>query len=315
MDIKTFELLVSTKSDEHFFQIFNSISRMYESVPKTYHDKIIDIKLLENNDLQIPPNLYKYMNFDGGLSSLECCNVQFSHPFSFRKDETNPLIDKSEFWFDRFYYDTQTLSELNKLLNLKFKRSKLMSPKNLLSLLQIQFVKNTAERNKILCLSSKKNNEHLWQDKLDGICIEYKSNLFMDKNNFKELVNNKNTILYNPVVYVDNIVKYPVRMHESYWLSNLLFIKNKNRFEQEEEFRVIITEDFITDYNRSKRDIFFKNVVERLEDIIKYDYKDQFKRFSFDKEFINKVYYKSSVKDEFKLIDSLDKLEIPYEKI
>ena len=313
MDINTFSLLANTKSNEHFFLLLNSIAHQYENIEKYYHDEIINFEFKQRND-KTPEYLYKYIDFEGGLASLEHCSVQFTHPFSFRKDETNPLIDKTEFWFDRFYYDKQTLIQLQDALNQKFKNRKLSTPQELLGLLQIQFIQNTAERNKILCLSTNKNNKYLWSKKNDGICIEYKSKLFIDKNNFKELVEKKCTLISQKLVYVNDLVKYPVRLDEYSWIANLIFVKHKQPYEQEEEFRVVFTEDIVTDYKRKEKLFFFKNVVSKLSDN-EYDYNQFRKRFSFDKSFINKVYYKSSVKDEEKLIRLLDRLKIKYEKI
>ena len=313
MDIKTFKLLADTKSNDHFFLLFDSIALKYENIEKYYHNEILNLDFKQGHN-KMPEYLYKYIDFDGGLGSLENCNLQFAHPFSFRKDETNPLIDKSEFWFDRFYYDKKTLIQLQDGLNQKFKNRKPSPPQDLLSLLQIQFVQNTAERNKILCLSINKHNNYLWDKKPDGICIEYKSNLFKDKNNFKELVHKTCTLHYQKVIYVNDLVKYPVRLDEYSWIANLIFVKHKIPFEKEEEFRVVFTEDIVTDYKRKEKIIFFKKVVSKLLDE-NHNYNQYRRRFSFDTSFINKVYYKSSVKDEDALKRLLEKKEIKYEKI
>src|SRR5690606_19527400 len=149
-----------------------------------------------------------YIDFEGGINSIINSTLQFSHPLSFR-DESHPLGDKSEFWYDRLYIDLYTLQEyIYELENIYNKKINLIEAFNLLI---YQSVMNTLERNKVLCLSVKNNNIHLKKMYPTGICIEYDTNLFKNKSH---LINNysKETIIYNKVHYVDEIIPYPVRL-------------------------------------------------------------------------------------------------------
>lgn len=312
MEYKTFKHLISIEDENNFFselKLLNNDTNNYES----YVNKFISLNY-GNEESQLPNTLFKYIDFEGGIQSLENSNVQFSHPLSFRTTPLAGLKDLTEFSADRFYYDKETLLEFKSEFDLTYPEFKLEFPAEYFHVLVYQYYMNTVERNKILCLSSSNNNSHLWDTFYNGICIEYHSDLFSNKHNFLVEKNQKTfTIIVNKVIYVDKIAKLPCRISEYDWISNLIFVKSKELYENEDEYRILYTEDFMDNYNRENRGSKVNTLKKRIENT-DYDNLTN-KRLSFNKKFIKNVYYKSTIKDEDQLISNLDRLGINYTKI
>lgn len=108
------------------------------------------------------------------------------------------------------------------------------------------------------------------------------------------------------------IVPYPVRWDNGEWLSNLLFIKDKT-FRQEDEFRIILTEDRSLDSMIKEWPNRTRIAAHRILDINPWE-TDPI-RPGIDIRFIKKVSYTEAVKNEQDLIDSLLLTGIPFEKI
>lgn len=307
-------LLSQIKNIDHFYMILDSISRQYESQLKSYDHLIKSKSYIESNN-NIPKSLFKYIDIDGGIASIENSNIQFSHPLSFRHHNSS-MGDFSEFWYEkRFHIDKKAIMDFIKELELLF--NKKINSFEAFNLFLYQFVMNTVERNKVLCLSKESDNIHLYTEtnKTKGsICIEYKSDLFKNKNNLTSSKKHFN-IIYNEVSYVDQIIEYPIRFEPDKaqdWLSNFLFIK-ESKYKAENEFRIIYTIDYMDDYRQSNRDEKFKYAYNRL--IGKDMGNISPLRINIDRKFINHVYYTSNVIDEKPLLSVLEKHNIPYTKL
>lgn len=311
MDIELFKLLISTEHEDHFYMILDSIARKYQGEEKSYQKLIDNLNFMEGHD-SIPKSLFKYIDFDGGFSSIQHLNIQFSHPLAFRELENPTLVDRSEFWMDRFYYDRTSIERYRTELSKKFNKKIKLSAQDLLCLLLYMHVLNTVERNKILCLSDSGYNDHLWSANQTGLCIEYDTELFKSRLNLRNDSTDKFTILYNQVQYVENILRYPIRMDSHDWIGNLVFIKDK-KYKEENEFRVLYTENYTFDHKPESKCANYNKALKRIQDSDKGNL--DFKRLQIDKKYIKNVSYTDYVKDESNLLKLLDEYGIPYSKI
>lgn len=311
MNIELLKLLISTQGEDHFYLILDSIARQYQCEVKNYQDLIDNLSFTQGHDV-IPESLFKYIDFDGGFSSIEHLNIQFSHPLSFRELKNPLLVDKSEFWMDRFYYDRNSIEMYRNELSKKFKKKISSSVQELLCVLLYMYVLNTVERNKILCLSASGDNHHFWSTNQTGLCIEYDTELFKNKSNLNNDSTDKFTLIYNQVQYVDNILRYPIRMDCHDWIGNLVFIKNK-KYKEENEFRVLYTEDFTFDNKSDSKFVYYEKALNRIQDYDKGNL--DFKRLRINKKYIKNVLYTNFVKNEGALLKLLDGYDIPYSKV
>lgn len=173
---------------------------------------------------------------------------------------------------------------------------------------------NTVERNKVLCLTKSVNNDYMWSLFNTGVCIEYDSKIFNDLSLIKyKPVGDKYTVFYNEIIYVDQVLEVPIRWKDSAWISNLLFVKEKEKYFKEDEFRIILTEERSLDRIISNRELRNKIAYERMFDINMFQ-ADPIRPI-IEKDHINKVYYTGNVENEKFLLETLIKLEIPFEKI
>nr|WP_315398311.1 hypothetical protein [uncultured Sphingobacterium sp.] len=157
------------------------------------------------------------------------------------------------------------------------------------------------------------NNQELWKDYSKGICIEYNTELFKH-NHLKFAKNKKYELIGNPVLYVEELIIYPIRANDDSWLSNLLFVKNQVPFIREDEYRIICTD---INYNPTK-DVPTrkKRITEVKELLLNGNVRETLPiRPIFNRGYINKVYYKNTVKNETELLEELRKYEIPWEKM
>ena len=179
--------------------------------------------------------------------------------------------------------------------------------------LLLSHILNLTKRNKVLCLAKTFNNQELWKDYSKGICIEYNTELFKH-NHLKFAKNKKYELIGNPVLYVEELIIYPIRANDDSWLSNLLFVKNQVPFIREDEYRIICTD---INYNPTKDVPTRKNrITEVKELLLNGNVRETLPiRPIFNRGYINKVYYKNTVKNETELLEELRKYEIPWEKM
>jgi len=293
------------------FNFLLKSSRSLKEDTKTYIQSNFTNNLGSN---MIPKSLFKFLSFEGGILSIRNTNLQFSHPLSFR-NLSNGLNDMSEFWYERFYIDNQSLEEIYELLSVKDNLSKKeLTPSFLYSYLIYNHFMNTVERNKVLCLTKSVNNDYMWSLFNTGVCIEYDSKIFNDLSLIKyKPVGDKYTVFYNEIIYVDQVLEVPIRWKDSAWISNLLFVKEKEKYFKEDEFRIILTEERSLDRIISNRELRNKIAYERMFDINMFQ-ADPIRPI-IEKDHINKVYYTANVENEKFLLETLIKLEIPFEKI
>lgn len=310
-----------TKTEVEFFLCFNgdedkfvhllqNSAKEYSNLSRPYD---VVTSAFPNPIHELPDRLFKYIDFDGGLLSLKDSNVQFSHPLSFRSLKSG-MADISELWYDRIYVDLISLFETRLMLKKDpLSLNRYLNDKFLFSYLMYNHAMNTVERNKILCLARSANNPYLWGKFSTGLCIEYDTELFKDKKNLNFYPKKgKFSLLCDKINYVESIVPYPVRWDNGEWLSNLLFIKDKT-FRQEDEFRIILTEDRSLDSMIKEWPNRTRIATHRILDINPWE-TDPI-RPGIDIRFIKKVYYTEAVKNEQDLIDSLLLTGIPFEKI
>lgn len=211
---------------ENFFEFyFDRISQKYENMQRVYSKQLADIDYLPSHN-RIPEKLYKFISFDDGLKSIENTNLQFSHPLSFRDLANESLKDRSEFWFDRFYIDRESLYQIKEVIEQQHPNRKTLDNKSLFLFLIYNHTNNLLERNKVLCLTKSHQNDYMWEKFQDGICIEYNTDIFK-RNELIFPENDEHILTYNAVEYVDLIEKYPIRINGNDWLSNLIFVKNR----------------------------------------------------------------------------------------
>lgn len=293
------------------FNFLLKSSRSLKEDTKTYIQSNFTNNLGSN---MIPKSLFKFLSFEGGILSIRNTNLQFSHPLSFR-NLSNGLNDMSEFWYERFYIDNQSLEEIYELLSVKDNLSKKeLTPSFLYSYLIYNHFMNTVERNKVLCLTKSVNNDYMWSLFNTGVCIEYDSKIFNDLSLIKyKPFGDKYTVFYNEIIYVDKVLEVPIRWKDSAWISNLLFVKEKEKYFKEDEFRIILTEERSLDRIISSRELRNKIAYERMFDINMFQ-ADPIRPI-IEKDHIKKVYYTGNVENEKFLLETLIKLEIPFEKI
>ena len=293
-----------------FLFFFKGISEIYANKSKHYQNFLPKIDF-EERFQQIPTRLYKYIDLDGGITSINNRTIRFSDPLSFWGHET--LGDKTEFWFDRIYIDHISLQQMYVIISAKSPRHRCFDEKDVFLYLLHHQILNLTKRNKVLCLAKTFENQELWNDYSQGICIEYNTDLFI-KN--RPIFPNSETfsLIGRPILYVDNLVKYPIRTTDDFWLSNLIFVKNKNPFIREDEYRILYTDE---DYDSVKE---IPRRKDRLEQVIKLLLNGEVRETPpldahIDTKYIVKVYYKNSVKDEKRLLNTLQKFNIPVEKL
>lgn len=303
------ELELLLVHEERFSWFLNGIAASYEKQMKPYTESLprIDFQQPFNG---MPAHLYKYISFGGGISSLDAGTLQFSHPLGFR--ENLKLGDKTEFWFDRLYVDGVALRQMKQIIVHQYPEYSYFQPKDVFLFLLHHHVLNIVERNKVLCLSKSFNNQALWNDFKDGICIEYDTEVFRN-NGLMFPKPHKYTILGRHILYVDQIVKYPIRISDDDWLSNFIFVKNMRVFLQEDEYRMLYTTDFDPVKAIPIRYDRIKMSTERLLESKPQQYTAI--RPTIDRKYISKVYYTDDVADERRLREVLEKHEIDSEKI
>lgn len=303
------ELELLLKQDERFDFFFDGIADTYgrKAKPYTEHLPRIDFKRPFQD---LPGKLYKYIDFDGGVCSIRDGTLQFSHPLSFR--EHIQLGDSTEFWFDRLYFDNTILRQMKELIDSCSLGFNYFSPKHAFLYLLHHHVLNIVERNKVLCLTKSFSNRVLWNEFDGGICIEYDTDVFR-KNDLKFTKRHKYTLVGNHVLYVDQISEYPVRFEDDRWISNLIFVKKRVPFSREEEYRILYTMDFDPiKANPSRIDRIKKSGTRLLGSgpTCKAPVRPK-----IDRKYISKVYFTKNIQDEGRLLDLLEKHEIPAEKI
>ncbi len=306
--------LLSVRNEPLFDFILKSLSNIEETRLKPYSSYINQMSYIEGH-LDIPEKLYKYIDFDAGIMSLQNQNMQFSHPLSFH-DLGNSLSDMTEFNLnDRLYIDHISIEQIKQAFASQGKRNVLKSNSEFFTYLVYNFVTSCLERNKIGCLSTNKENEYLWKDKMKGLCIEFDHSLFISADNFEFDNGKKSTILYNKVQYVEEIVKYPIRTDNYEWLSNTIFIKHSVPYKHEEEFRILLTQENTLYETKLSREDRFKVASGRIFNLPSGYNHNTVLRPTFDKKFITKVYYTDQCENLDKLMRTLDELEIVHQKI
>ena len=303
------ELKLLFKKEDQFPFYFEGIARIYERKHQPYSNPLPPIDFNEPFQ-QIPNKLYKYIDLNGGLSSITHGNIQFSDPLSFWKLEK--LDDPTEFWFDKLYMDNDSLNQMNDIIVQEYPDYRQLHKIEIFLYILHNHVLNLTKRNKVLCLAKTYLNDELWKENSTGICIEYDTSLFV--NNHLKLKTDKYKLIGNPILYVDKLVKYPIRINDDRWLSNLIFVKNTIPFSREDEYRILCTEK---DYNPIQHNGKSKDRIKITGDML-LDKKTKPTiplRPTFDLSFITKVYYKKTVQDESKLLAKLEKLNIPWKKL
>ncbi|WP_185213779.1 hypothetical protein [Sphingobacterium mizutaii] len=306
--------LLKEKNDGLFDYLLSCYSNNEESKIKSYDDRIKNVSYNEGHG-NIPDKLYKFINYNSGIKSLENQNLQFSHPLSFH-DLGNDLTDLTEFnLINRFYIDHKSIEQIKRVLISQGKGKILKNNSEYFTFLIYNFVMSCLERNKVCCLSENKDNDYLWKGIGTGFCIEYDTLLFQSNNNFHFENGKKSTLLYNRVQYVEEIIKYPVRIDEYDWLSNLIFIKQSIPYKNEEEFRILLTQEITIFDQRLNREERFKAASGRIFNLPSGYEHNSFLRPTFNKKYISKVYYSDKCKDIDGLKKLLNDLEIKVEKI
>lgn len=304
------ELMLLLNHEDMFQFFFNGIADQYSKEKKSYEDQLPQIDYNERFQ-HLPNSLYKFIDLDGGLKSINDSNIKFSDPLSFWKHDS--LSDKTEFWFDRLYIDNDSLDEMYSVIVQQHPDRNNLDRKSVFIFLLHNHILNLTKRNRVLCLAKNHSNDTLWESYRKGICIEYDTTLFrINKLNFPN--NKKYDLIGNPICYVDQINKYPIRTSSYSWLSNLIFVKQRDPYANEDEYRILCTDE---NYNPVQH---IKSREERIQivvdTLIKRKPSCEAPLYpTFNKQYIKKVYFKNTIHDEGKLLQVLEKAEIPWEKL
>lgn len=315
MDLLESLLLSSAQfSETQFIDYLNKQVEQIEKSRKTYSHIMNRFEYKEKSQ-SIPNSLFKFLSIDGCISSLKNMTLKFSHPLSFR-NLSNNLCDNTELWFERFFIDLKSIEQFKDTLNRQgLDDYAARGTQFLFTYLLYHHIGVLLESNKILCLSDKLNNDYLWNTCKMDTCIEYDSELFFQKSNLNFNTDQKFTLLYNKVQYVEKLEQYPIRYDDYSWLSNLLFIKNIEPYSAEEEFRILFTEQTSLDKIIEDRSELIKIAGSRL---LGYSEGNSYQNHYFptlDKSFIRKVYLSKSALENKDLINLVQKLEIPFETV
>ncbi|MGJ1360602.1 hypothetical protein ACR79B_05050 [Sphingobacterium spiritivorum] len=287
-----------------------NIEEKYSNLPKLYDDKLRSIVYNEDYNL-IPDKLYKFISLNSGVSALDGNNLQFSHPLGFRCLENPALCDTTEFSFERFYIDSNSVEFMKQ----KIKRDKLnySSVDNRIAATYIlyNYVINFLERNKVLCMSNNVENDYMWSKFAEGICIEYNTELFKRGNiNFS---NEDYKLIFGKVVYTDDLACYPMDFRSNKWISNIIFAKKRDPYIYEDEFRILYSFDFdpIKTFSvaEERRKLGGNRLLERDFGQVKKDYP------TFSTKYINKIFIPKILKNNIELLKILDKYNIQREII
>lgn len=284
------------------------IEEKYSNLPRPYHENLNSIVYNEDYSL-MPKKLYKFISLKSGLTSLKSGNLQFSHPLGFRSLENPALCDTSEFSFERFYIDINSVESMKR--KIKNDQPDYYPIDNAIGAQYhlYNYVLNFVERNKVLCLSNSFENDYMWSKFSDGICIEYDTDLFQ-RRNIKFQSENYN-LIFGKVIYTDNLACYPITFDSADWVSNIIFAKRNDPYSSEDEFRILYSFDFdpIKTFSiaEERRKLGGDRLLERDFGHIKKDYP------TFSDNFITKVYIPRLLKDHKLLFETLDKLNIDRE--
>ena len=260
-----------------------------------------------NQQKNLPEKVYKYLDFEGGCSSLESLTLQFSCPLSFYRIE-HKLSDTSEFGIERVCIDNKLVRDLEDYImsegetGLKslFSRSKEVGKAGFYVFRHFQ----TYLLGYGVCsLTNNPRNSRLWQNVSDhqGICVEY------DRKQLLEYLQSIDKVdQFANVIYVDKLQKTPISFSDElklkYYVLNLMFVKAKE-FKFEEEFRII-----------SRFENSSKNI--DVEKFLKGEIGETpFRRYEISTDCINKVYYTANLENTRKLFDILEHQNICHQKI
>ncbi len=148
-----------------------------DTCSKRYLEELDENIVNQQNNL--PEKVYKYLDFEGGYSSLESLTLQFSCPLSFYRIE-HKLSDTSEFGIERvcidnklvIHLDDYIMSEGEPGIKSMFSHSKEVGKA---SFYVFRHFQTYLLGYRVCSLSSNPRNSRLWQNISDyrGICVEY----------------------------------------------------------------------------------------------------------------------------------------------
>jgi len=286
------------------------IEDKYSILPRVYNDRLTDITYNEDYSL-MPKKLYKFISVNSGISALKGRNLQFSHPLGFRNLENPALCDTTEFSFERFYIDSNSIETMKQKIRSYQPWYYPVDNRIGAQYILYNYVLNFLERNKVLCLSNSFENEYMWSKFLKGICIEYNTELFRRGNiNFP---NKKYELIFGKVVYTEELACYPMDLNSNNWISNIIFAKKSDPYFNEDEYRILYSFDFdpIKAFSvaEERRKLGGDRLLERDFGQMKKDYP------TFSEKYITKVYIPKRLKDNIELLKTLNELNIEAEII
>ncbi|MFA6200540.1 MAG: hypothetical protein WC679_09070 [Bacteroidales bacterium] len=180
------------------------------------------------------PRVFKYLTYDSGIKMLECNNLQFTRANQLN-DKEDCHISKINFDFVRAIENVLKLDQNELVSKVKNKDAKPIISFGICSF-------GTSADNDILWRRYTKTNEVY-----DGICIE------LDREEiFKCLIERKIKFVSFVVDYIDKTVEsipYEYRIGDNegiklMFLSRLFATKTKAEWADEEELRIILTDEF-----------------------------------------------------------------------
>ncbi|MNK30196.1 hypothetical protein D3C87_486110 [compost metagenome] len=286
------------------------IEDKYSKLPRVYDENLSDITYNEDYNL-MPKKLYKFISINSGISALSRNNLQFSHPLGFRSLENPALCDTTEFSFERFYIDSNSVEFMKQKIKQDQPWYSPVDNRIASQYILWNYVLNFLERNKVLCMSNNVENDYMWSKFPEGICIEYNTELFKRGNiNFE---NEDYNLIFGKVIYTDKLACYPMDVNSHNWISNIIFAKKIDPYINEDEYRILYSFDFdpIKTFSvaEERRKLGGDRLLERDFGQVKKDYP------TFSAKYINKVFIPKILKNNIELQKTLDKLNIEREII